>query len=175
MGTREAARAAGSPVSSPSARAAALPPFEVVVERFGPAVLRFCAARAGSGRADDVFQETMIAAMRGYDSVRDPASIRAWLFTIAARKALDARRAEARAPEPVESVDAAGADGEPPLLRDEAWAPVRELPEKQRQAVTLRFLADLTHREIAAVMETSEAAARRNLHEGLRRLREERG
>jgi DNA-directed RNA polymerase specialized sigma24 family protein len=38
--------------------------------------------------------------------------------------------------------------------------------------VTLRYLADLSHREIAEVMETSEDAARRNVFEGLRRLRE---
>jgi DNA-directed RNA polymerase specialized sigma24 family protein len=38
--------------------------------------------------------------------------------------------------------------------------------------VALRYLADLSHREIAAVMETSEEAARRNVFEGLRQLRE---
>ena len=48
---------------------------------------------------------------------------------------------------------------------------VRDLPPKQRQAVSLRYVADLSHREIAAVMETSEDAARRNVHEALVRLR----
>ncbi len=52
------------------------------------------------------------------------------------------------------------------------WRLVRSLPGKQRSAVTLRYLADLSHREIAEVMETSEDAARRNVFEGLRRLRE---
>jgi RNA polymerase sigma-70 factor, ECF subfamily len=57
---------------------------------------------------------------------------------------------------------------------DEAlWQRVRELPEKQGQAVTLRYRADLTHGEIAQVMEISEPAARRNVFEGLKRLREE--
>ena len=54
---------------------------------------------------------------------------------------------------------------------DGIWQLVRSLPGKQRTAVTLRYLADLSHREIAAVMETSEDAARRNVFEGLRRLR----
>jgi len=40
------------------------------------------------------------------------------------------------------------------------------------QPVTLRYLADLSHGEIAEVMQTSEDAARRNVFEGLRRLRE---
>jgi DNA-directed RNA polymerase specialized sigma24 family protein len=48
---------------------------------------------------------------------------------------------------------------------------VGALPPKQRQAVTLRYLGDLTNKEIAAAMRTSEEAARRNVFEGLRRLR----
>ena len=44
---------------------------------------------------------------------------------------------------------------------------VRALPDKQRQAVALRFLADLSHAEIAEAMGTSEPAARRNVFEGL--------
>jgi RNA polymerase sigma factor (sigma-70 family) len=148
-----------------------LPPFEQVVELHGPAVLRFCASQAGGDRAEDVFQETMIAALRAYAELRDARAIRSWLFSIAARKAIDAHRARARTPEPV-------ADPEPPPVRDEPvlgdgaiWRDVRALPPKQREAVALRFVADLSHREIAVVMETSEAAARRNVFEGLARLR----
>ena len=50
---------------------------------------------------------------------------------------------------------------------------VRELPPKQRTAIALRFVADAAYAEIAAVMGTSEEAARRNVHEGLKRLRME--
>jgi RNA polymerase sigma factor (sigma-70 family) len=149
-----------------------LPPFERVVELHGPALLRFCAAQAGSDRAEDCFQETMLAALRAYDQVRDAAAVRAWLFSIAARKAIEARRAGARAPQPVEDLEAiAGAREAAP--RDEAlWARVRALPDKQRRAVALRYVAGLSHREIAEAMAISEPAARRNVHEGLKRLRE---
>ena len=108
----------------------------------------------------------MLAALRAYDAVRDAAAIRSWLFSIAARKAVDSHRRRARAPEPV-------ADPEPPAAAD---APIagrrhlaagRSLPGKQRTAVTLRYLADLSHREIAEIMRTSEDAARRNVFEGL--------
>lgn len=152
---------------------ASLPPFERVVELHGPAVLRFCVAQVGAGRAEDCFQETMLSALRAYDAVRDPGAIRAWLFSIAARKAIDSHRARARAPEPVEEIESlAGTEVNP--LHDEAlWAQVRALPDKQRQAVTLRFAGDLSHGEVALVMKTSEAAARRNVFEGLNRLRKE--
>lgn len=150
-----------------------LPPFERVVERHGPALLRFCAAQLGPERADDCFQETMLAALRAYRELRDPAAIRSWLFSIAARKAVDSHRARARAPQAAEDLEALAAAREPAYRDDALWARVRRLPEKQRQAVALRYLADLSHKEIAAIMGTSDAAARRNVFEGLARLRRE--
>ena len=149
-----------------------LPPFEEVIELHGSAVLRFCVAQTGSERGEDVFQETMLAALRAYDEVRDPAAIGAWLFSIAARKAVDSHRGRARAPEPVADPEPPPVDDGPVLRDDGIWQLVRSLPGKQRTAVTLRYLADLSHREIAEVMQTSEDAARRNVFEGLRRLRE---
>jgi RNA polymerase sigma factor (sigma-70 family) len=155
-----------------------LPPFERVVELHGPAVLRFCAVRAGSEHAEDCFQETMIAALRAYEQVRDAEAIRSWLFAIAARKAVDGHRARAREPVPAGDAIEASLAARAPATDgaahdDELWGRVRALPEKQRQAVTLRYLGDLTHREIATVMETSEPAARRNVFEGLERLRKD--
>ncbi len=150
-----------------------LPPFERVVELYGPALLRFCAAQAGPERADDCFQETLLAALRAYGGVRDPGAIRSWLFSIAVRKAIDLHREKARAPRPAPDLEAL-AGAEEPVHRDEAlWTRVRKLPDKQRRAVTLRYLAGLSHKEIAQIMETTEAAARRNVFEGLARLRKE--
>ena len=149
----------------------ALPPFEEVVELHGPAVLRFCAAQAGADRAEDCFQETMIAALRAYADLREPAAIRSWLFSIAARKAVDAHRARARFPEPVADPEPPGVEQEPVPGDGALWRDVRDLPPKQREAVALRYVADLSHREIAGVMGTSEAAARRNVFEGLAQLR----
>jgi RNA polymerase sigma factor (sigma-70 family) len=147
------------------------PPFELVVEQHGRAVLRFCASRVGPDRAEDVFQETMIAALRAYDEVRDPEALRAWLYAIASRKAVDAHRARARTPEPVADLEPGATDGELDVPDVAIWRKVRVLPPKQREAVALRFIADLSHREIAEAMGTSEAAARRNVYEGLERLR----
>ena len=158
---------------TPRAGAKPLPPFERVIDLHGPTVLRFCAARVGSERAEDCFQETMLSALRAYEGVRDADAIRSWLFSIAARKAIDIHRAHASVPKPVEDLEPLADAHAAPALEDEIWARVRALPEKQRQAVTLRYRADLSHREIAEVMQTSEPAARRNVFEGLRRLRGE--
>ena len=53
------------------------------------------------------------------------------------------------------------------------WDAVGALPPKQRAAVTLRYACDLPHAEIAAALGCSPAAARRSLHEGIKRLRKE--
>jgi RNA polymerase sigma factor (sigma-70 family) len=149
-----------------------LPPFEHVVDEHGPAVLRFCAAQVGTDRAEDCFQETMLAALRAYEQVRDPGAIRSWLYSIASRKAIDAHRARARGPVPMAEVEPVATRDETDVPDGSLWRYVQGLPPKQRQAVSLRYVADLSHREIAVVMQTSEAAARRNVYEGLVRLRE---
>ena len=158
----------------PARPASVRPPFATVLEKHGPALLRFCIVQAGADRADDVFQETMLAALRAYDGVRDPGAVRSWLFAIAARKAVDAHRVAARTAVPSADVELAAAlqpDATAAYGGDAIWDEVARLPEKQRQAVTLRFMADLSHAEIGVVMEISEEAARRNVYEGLRRLR----
>ncbi len=148
-------------------------PFDRVLEQHGPAVLRFCAAQVGAQRADDCFQETMLSALRAYGQLRDPPAVKTWLFSIAARQAIDAHRVNARTPDPSDEIDehAAAPEQTPAAEQEELWQRVRALPDKQRQAVTLRYRGDLTHREVAQIMQITEAAARRNVFEGLKRLR----
>jgi RNA polymerase sigma factor (sigma-70 family) len=146
-----------------------LPPFQEVLDRYGRDVWQVCRAVAGPVHADDCYQETMLAALAAYPQLRDPATVRPWLLTIASRKAIDQHRTRARQPVPVPEPDAGGAE-DPALPDAELWAQVRALPEKQRVAVAYRFVADLAYREIAEAMGTSEEAARRNVHEGLRKL-----
>jgi RNA polymerase sigma factor (sigma-70 family) len=151
-----------------------LAPFEEVVERHAADVWRFSVSQVGRDRADDVFQETMLAALAAYPSLRDPLAVRAWLLRIAARKALDAFRAGSRAPLPVAEPPPARAELTAPApepAEEELWAEVRALPDKQRQAVALRFVLDLDYADVAAAMQTTPEAARRNVFEALRALR----
>ena len=148
-----------------------LPPFQAFLDEHREPVYRFLAAAVGPDEADDCFQETFIAAMRAYPRLRRGSNLRAWILTIAHRKALDAHRSRGRRALPVESVpDRAadpGADGEPAL-----WAAVHELPAKQRAAILHRFAGDLAYADVGRALGCSEAAARRNVHEGLVKRRE---
>lgn len=150
--------------------ASGLPPFEQVVESYGPDVWRFAVSQVGSARADDVFQETMLAALSAYPSLRDPGVVRSWLLRIAARKAVDAFRGEARTPVPLEDPDT-GTAPQPEPPDDDLWERVRALPDKQREAVALRFVVDLDYAAIGAAMDTTAEAARRSVFEGLKTLR----
>lgn len=151
-----------------------LPPFERLLDRHGGEILGFLTATVGPADADDCFQETFIAALRAYPGLRDASNLRGWLFTIANRKALDHFRARGRRAIPTgDGTEAAEPVAPPPEPPTEIWKAVATLPEKQRTAVALRFAADLPHREIAVVLESSEAASRQALREGLKTLRKE--
>jgi RNA polymerase sigma factor (sigma-70 family) len=150
-----------------------LPPFQTLLDAHATDVHRFLIASVGRTDADDCYQDTWVAALRAYPQLRDASNLRSWILTIAHRKAIDHVRARARRPAPVAEVPDRGTappetDGLP-----EVFSRVRALPPKQRTAVALRFVADAAYAEISAVMGISEDAARRNVHEGLNRLRRE--
>lgn len=150
-----------------------LPPFESLIDDHGAELHRFLVGLVGASEAEDCLQETFMSAFRAYPRLLAADNLRAWLYTIAQRKATDAVRRRMRRPtqrlDGVEPVAAPG--GEP---GDEGlWLLVRALPTKQRAALTHRFVLDLAYAEIGARMGTSEEAARQNVSAGLRRLRRE--
>ena len=154
--------------------AVALPPFQTLLDAHGREVHRFLVASVGRVDADDCYQETWLSAMRAYPKLRDASNLKSWIFTVAHRKAIDHARARRRVPVAVADVPEPATGYEAPELQDDdLWARVRELPDKQRTAVALRYVTDAGYEEIAAVMGTSQEAARRNVHEALKRLRTE--
>jgi len=145
----------------------ALPPFQQLLERHSEDVWRTLRAMVGAQAAEDCFQETFLAALAAYPRLRPDSSPRAWLLTIAHNKAIDHLRRAARERAPVAETGAADA-----AAPDQAiWGIVAALPPRQRAAVALRYIGDLSHREIAEVIGCSEEASRRSLHDGLETLR----
>ncbi len=150
-----------------------LPPFQAFLDEHRAPVLAFLRSMVGPVEADDCFQETFMSAMRAYDTL-DGRHPRAWVMTIARRKAIDHHRARARRPEPRDELpEQVSREGIPGAAdgSGELWAQVAELPPKQREAIGLRFAADLDYADVARALECSPEAARRSVHEGLKRLR----
>lgn len=151
-----------------------LPPFQVLLDAHGRDVHRFLIASVGPVDADDCYQETWLAALRAYPRLRDDSNLRGWILTLAHRKAIDHLRARARRPVALGDPEPlAGSVPGPEPGDDGLWAAVAALPDKQRAAVTLRFVADCSHEQVGDVMGISPEAARRNVHEGLKRLRKD--
>jgi RNA polymerase sigma factor (sigma-70 family) len=157
--------------------AVSLPPFQALVDDHATELHRFLVASIGPDHAEDCLQETFIAALRAYPRLRHGENLRAWLYTIAHRKAIDAVRRASHRPSSV-GLDGLPAHREPSvpaheLADDGLWLRVRSLPGKQRTAVVHRFVLDRDYRVIGELMGTSEEAARQNVRAGLQRLRKE--
>jgi RNA polymerase sigma factor (sigma-70 family) len=148
-------------------------PFEEIVVEHGPVVMRVCRALLGPVEADDAWSETFLAALRAYPELRPDSNVRGWLATIAHRKAIDQIRVRNRSPEPADDLPAGLASGEagPEPVDTDLHGALAALPFKQRGAVVYRYLADLPYAEVGALLECSEAAARRNAADGIARLR----
>jgi RNA polymerase sigma factor (sigma-70 family) len=158
------------------------PPFQQLLDQHGSDVLGYLVATVGPHDAEDVFQETFIAALRAYEGLEHARNLHSWLLTIAHNKAIDYHRGRARravpagdAEEVAGSVPSSNSKPEEVVTRrdPDLWRAVSALPPKQRSAVVLRYATDMSYFAIAQAMDSSEAAARRNVHEGLQKLRGE--
>ena len=162
-------------MTKPTAR---LPPFQRFLDAHAADVLRYLVASVGRHDADDAFQETFLSALRAYQRLRPDSNLRAWVLTIAHRKAIDVHRARGRNPVPVAEIHDGAQPAAPPAADSagqggDHWERVRALPPRQREVLTLRFAADLSHAEIATALGCTEEAARRAAADGLKHLRKE--
>jgi RNA polymerase sigma factor (sigma-70 family) len=159
-----------------------LPPFQRLVDDHWRDVARLAHALAGPVDGDDVAQQAWIQALAAYPGLQSTRNLRGWLLTVTSRCATDAHRARSRHPVTLADVEGATdstraaprapAAEEAAQMADGAlWDAVRALPERQRMAIALRFVADLDHAELARQLGTTPAATRRLVSDGLSALR----
>src|SRR3954469_7295470 len=115
-----------------------LPPFTTLVEEHRAAVWGYLCATVGPAQAPDLLQETLLAALRAYPSLKDASNLRSWLLSVAHSRVVDGARAKARRPEVLGDVPERGSVAAADV-DDELWQAVATLPDKQRHAVVLRF------------------------------------
>ncbi len=117
-------------------------------------------ASAVVGRRDaaaDIAQDVGVEVLRGLGRLRDPASFDAWVHRITARRAIRAARARRLLGRRESALESLGPDDQrlsvedaprpsfDPALR----AALLELPQRQRLAVVLRYVHDLTEEGVA--------------------------
>jgi RNA polymerase sigma factor (sigma-70 family) len=146
-------------------------PFDEIVEEHGAVVMRVCRALLGLDEAQDAWSDTFLAALRAYPDLRPDSNVRGWLVTIAHHKAVDVIRKRERSARPTDALPEIPVEDQLPepggTLRDALDA----LPGEQRRAVIYRYLADLSYADVAALLDSSESAARRSAADGIAKLR----
>jgi RNA polymerase sigma factor (sigma-70 family) len=152
---------------------AGTPAFQSFLEANRATVYRFLTVAVGPQDADDVFQETFLAALRAYPRVREPEKLDRWILAIASRKAIDHHRGAGRRPLPTDvPPERPVHDPAPEDPGDPLWQAVRSLPPRQRVAVVHRHVLDRSYADIADLLGSSEQTARANVYQGTKRLRE---
>lgn len=119
--------------------------------------------------ADDLFQETFLAAFRAFGAARQD-HLRAWLYRIATNKATDARRRGARLVR-LDALELATPERDGVTTVDLAAA-IRVLPAGERAAFVLRRVQDLPYAEVARALGCSEDAARKRVSEATKKVQE---
>lgn len=148
--------------------------FDKIVSRHQQAVRSFLRRVCGdAAEADDLAQETFVAAWTGLWRFQGGSSLRSWLCAIAWRKHQDAARSRRRAVrrETESSLGAAaGVTADQPEARLDLAAALASLPEEQRAAVALCLGADFSHAEAAAALELPLGTIKSHVTRGRERL-----
>ena len=137
--------------------------------RYAFSVLR--EERAAEDAVQDAFERALGALGRHPEARLRNMRLRPWMYRITLNVARN--RLRRRREVPVEEVSAVEGDGrnENPEGVMDVLAALRRLPERQRVAVTLRYLQDLPYAEISGITGWPEGTVKTLVRRGLARLR----
>jgi RNA polymerase sigma-70 factor (ECF subfamily) len=153
--------------------------FETLVRRYQKPLYFLCLRYVRDhDAASDLAQRTLIKALEKMDELRDVGIFKSWLYRIGANLSLNHLRDNARFVDEPSSL----APDEPLLAEAEAQLEaaedaaalrraVADLPTKQRMTLELRVFEEMSFKDIAEALETTEGAAKVNFHYAVRRLR----
>lgn len=155
--------------------------FTALVRRHHERLRAFCSRWCGSaGAGDDVAQECFVEVWRRRALYEPQGKFKEYLFRVAANRCKNQRRAQERqlgvttaaVHEP--HTDDSGSGPERLVQRERQvrmQAGLCRLPELQREAVLLRYSAELDYADIATLLEAPEATVRSRVFLGLTKLR----
>ena len=169
--------------------------FTVLVERYHEPMLGLAASFVPNRAvAEEVVQDTWLAALRGLDAFEGRSSLKTWLFRILVNRARSAGSREQRSipvadPEPAVDPSRFGGDGgwaDPPehwieaaerrmeagKLAGQVRVWIDDLPARQREVVLLRDVEGMSSEDVCAVLALTEGNQRVLLHRGRSRLRQ---
>jgi RNA polymerase sigma-70 factor (ECF subfamily) len=121
--------------------------------------------------AEDIAADSFAKALDRWETLTSKGEPTAWVYTVAmnaVRKRWHRQRTEHEALGRLDAHTAHTRETEVP--QPEIWAAVRRLPDRARTAITLRYVADLTEREIAEVMGITRGTVASTLSDARSRL-----
>ena len=156
--------------------------FDEIVRRHKRAVYFTARRLLGSHEdADEAAQIAFVRAWKALGGFRGEASLRTWLVRIVLNVSKSLRAGEP----PLDGLEGqeqladprAGSDDllRQAQARERVQSAVSRLPPRQREVVTLKVLAEMTHREVARIMGLSEGAVKAHLHQAVSNLRRRMG
>lgn len=148
--------------------------FETWYRAVYPAVRAALVVVAGDvGAAEDAVADAFAEALHRWPHVRSMESPAGWVFTVARNRLRRHHRRRARELVLLDSSrrDAPAEIPEIPGIHPELWAAVRALPARQRAAIALRYVEDLTQAQVAARIDVAPGTAAALLHQARGSLR----
>ena len=158
-------------------------PFQEILQRHEREIMRYLLRLSGDREdAADLFQETWLRAYRAYPKLDPKREVRPWLYAIAVNLCRNRARDGARR----RRVILADNEKSPAEERGKVYRAITEndgyavvhlrerisaLPQKQREALYLRYFGGLDYAEIAAAMDCSQQSARANVSQAVRKLK----
>ncbi len=139
-------------------------------------VRAYIVCASGASDADDLAQEVYLRALRNWDRFDGTGTRQAWLFAIARNTQVDWFRSRGRdarllAAEERRRIDEATLPDDDEL--EMIWQAVGRLSPEYQEAIHLRFAADLSYAEMAALLNVPIGTVRSRLHRGLKAVKEQ--
>jgi RNA polymerase sigma factor (sigma-70 family) len=149
--------------------------FAAIYRRHHQALYRYCRSILHDGHdAEDALQNTMVSVLRALPGEERKVTLRPWLFRVAHNEAISVLRR--RSPDaPIDVASTLASEHDDPSVRRRLRALIADLaalPERQRSALVMRELNGLSYDEVAAALNTSEAAAKQLVYEARTTLHE---
>lgn len=155
--------------------------FNETLQRYERPLIRYAQSLVGQlDDARDIVQDVFLRLSQAIHTV-DPERMAPWLFTVCKNRATDHLRKHQRlVVMETETLDLEAAPDSPPdfdLQQEETSATLHRLlgtlPEKQREAIRMKFIAGLSYKEISTVMKTSVGNVGYLIHHGVNAMREQ--
>jgi len=155
--------------------------FEQIFRRLAEPVFRFvCGMVQDEALAHDLTQDTFVKLWEARDRMEAVDSLRAYVFQIARNRVYNQQRDERVRRDNQSHLREASVHASPPspdiavdtdMLRSKLEQWVDELPDRQREALTLRRESGLSHEEIAEVMDISPNTVNNHIVRAMKHLR----